>query len=60
MIPSLARIDIDFEYPTASQKADFVQLVRELRRGLDQHAAKKRAYRAAFSDPFLSQFLIPT
>ena len=46
MIPSLARIDIDFEYPTASQKADFVQLVRELRQGLDQHAAKKRAYRA--------------
>ena len=48
MIPSLARIDIDCEYPTASQKADFVRLVRELRQGLDQYAAKKRVYRVTF------------
>jgi len=54
MIPSLARVDIDFEYPTASQKADFVQLVRGLRQGLDQHASKKRAYRAAL--PLVTRF----
>jgi len=54
MIPSLARIDIDFEYPTASQKDDFVRLVRELRLGLDQYASKKRAYRAAL--PLVTRF----
>ena len=54
MIYHLARIDIDFEYPTASQKADFVQLVRELRQGLDQYADKKRAYRAAL--PLVTRF----
>ena len=54
MIPSFARIDIDFEYPTASQKGDFVRLVRELRRGLDQYAAKKRAYRVAL--PLVTRF----
>ena len=46
-IPSITRIDIDFEYPTASQKADFVRLIRELRKGLDQHASKKRTCSAA-------------
>lgn len=50
-ILSVTRIDIDLEYPTASQKADFVRLVRELRQGLDHHARKKREY-FLLSDPF--------
>jgi len=40
----LARIDIDFEYPNARQKADFVCLVQELHDGLDRHARKKGVY----------------
>ena len=43
MLSCFARIDIDFEYPTAAQKANFVSLVRELRQGLDAHASKKSA-----------------
>ncbi|KAF8317680.1 glycoside hydrolase family 18 and carbohydrate-binding module family 5 protein [Clavulina sp. PMI_390] len=34
-------LDVDFEYPTAAQKADFVSLMAELRAGLDAHAHSK-------------------
>ncbi|KAF8317679.1 glycoside hydrolase family 18 protein [Clavulina sp. PMI_390] len=34
-------IDIDFEYPTADQKADLVSFITELRAGLDAYARSK-------------------
>ena len=33
--------DIDFEFPSAAQKAAFTSLITELRTALDQHAASK-------------------
>lgn len=34
-------IDLDFEFPTAAQKAGFSSLIKELRSALDQHASSK-------------------
>lgn len=37
-------LDVDYEYPSDdSQAAGYVELLRELRRALDEHAAKKQA-----------------